>query len=132
MELNIETLRDIVGDYDYQLCTQARNEIAEMCIERAKVFVKSIYIKANRLQEYDESLDNVSDAIMQRAAFELLVKGKMFNDANQKRTEVQAMLTNLLGSAADTYNDDNLKKVSRETVVVVKRGQSANLNIKNY
>jgi len=132
MEIDVTALRDFVGDYDLQLCTEGNMDIAEKCIERGKLFVKSLYKKANRTLEYDENDEYCKEAIMLAASSELYVRGKRFDDANQKRKQCQAMIINEIGAAGHVYKDDELVENKIRTVVVTKRGTSSKINFNNY
>lgn len=132
IELTIESLRDAVGDYDYRLCTGGENAVAEKAIERAIIFVKSVFKRVDRLDEYDEYDDSIAESVIHRASFELYVKGKMFKQSETKRTESQVILINLLGKGADIYKGDELTTGRVETVIAVRKGKPLGVNLDNY
>lgn len=131
MELSILTLRDYIGDYDFQLCSEGNTENAEKCLERGKLLVKSIYKKANQEDQYNETDEMCKEAILLSASSELYVRGKRFEDANQKRKQVQSLLVSVIGNAGKSYEDDEITTNKIKTVVACKRG-NYKLNLGNF
>jgi len=130
MNLDIVTLRGIVGEYDYGLCTKRENAVAEKAIEKAKIYVQSFYNASTKT--YDETDELISNIIMTRAAYEIYVKGKMFKFSEQKRIEAQTMLIMQLGEVANINKSDEMKAPVRKTEIVVKRGASSIVNWNAY
>jgi len=116
--LTAETLREELGSHNYRMLTQNDDENAEKALRKAKIFVASVFKRANKESDYDELDDSTSEAVVFRALFELYVKVKQYDYATKARNESQAILINILGAVADIYTDDNMVGNSRSKTTI--------------
>ncbi len=115
--LTADILREELGVNSYRLLTQNDKDAATKAIRKAKIFINSIYRRAGKETEYDETDDNIFEAILFRTQFELFVKLKKYDFATKARNESQAIMINLLGSVADIFTDDNQVGVTAKKTV---------------
>jgi len=132
ISIDIETLREGAGEYDFRICTKNDTTVAEKCIEKGKIFVQSFYKAAGKLSEYDEYNDTIAEIIIDRAMFELYVKGKLFDFSEKRRIECQSKLIVQLGEVANIYKKDEIGSTAKHIGIVSKRGKSTKVNWDAY
>ena len=130
--IDATALRDIVGEYDYRLCSKNDKDITNKCIEKGKTYVYSFYKKVGKESEYDEYNDTICEAILDRCCFELYIKGKMYELSEKKRIECQTKLIILLGDSANIYKKDEINSGIKTFGVVSRKGETQAINWKAY
>jgi len=121
MAIDAEILRGAVGEYDFRLCSKNDISVAEKCIEKGTIYVKSFYKAANKLDEFEAMPEDIEEIVLDRVKFELYVKGKMYNDSEKCRIECQSKLIVKLGEIANVYKKDEVGSGVKPTCIVSKK-----------
>lgn len=121
-----------IGEFDFRLCTKNDIAVADKCIQKGTIYVKSFYKAADRLEEFDLMGDDVTEIILDRVKFELYVKGKMFEDSEKCRIECQSKLIVRLGEVANVYKKDEVGSGVKPFGLVVKKSPVTKVNWDGY
>ncbi len=118
IDISLRTLRDnYLGEQDYRAFSQGSNSIAQRWIDRGRDFVSSLFNKADRVDDYDETVDAIADGILLYACSCAHYQGREYDEAKKCRNKAQTAIYTILGDAAIVFEDSGIKESRSKTSV---------------